>query len=58
MLITERGKASHILMSIKEYESLIGQSKSIVDLLVINEQIDDVEFNKFYVMSLSPAELD
>ena len=35
--ITERGKVSHVLLSIAEYEHLTGQLPSIVDLLAMED---------------------
>jgi len=31
--ITERGKATHVLLSVDEYEAITGQSKRIVGML-------------------------
>ena len=41
IIITDRGKASHVLLSIDEYRKITGQKKSIVDLLAMS---DDIEF--------------
>ena len=33
VIITDRGRPSHVLLSIEEYQRLVGPSSSIVDLL-------------------------
>lgn len=40
VIITDRGKPSHVLLSIDEYQKITGQQKSIVELLSIPEDID------------------
>ncbi len=35
VIITDRGKPAHVLLSIEEYQRLIGDSKNIVDLLAM-----------------------
>lgn len=55
--ITERGKVSHVLLSIAEYEQLTGQSPNIVDLLAM-EDMADVEFEKLDASSIKPVEFD
>lgn len=55
--ITERGKVSHVLLSIERYEQLTGSQLSIVDLLAMPE-VDDVEFSALDASSIKPAEFD
>ncbi len=43
VIITDRGKASHVLLSIEEYLDLSGTNANIVDLLVMPEAAD-IEF--------------
>lgn len=43
VIITDRGKASHVLLSIEEYQKLSSATASIVDLLVMPETAD-IEF--------------
>jgi prevent-host-death family protein len=43
VFITNRGRPEHVLLSIKEYEKLTCQHKSIVELLVMPAS-DDVDF--------------
>lgn len=43
VIITDRGKASHVLLSIEEYQKLSRATASIVDLLVMPETAD-IEF--------------
>jgi prevent-host-death family protein len=35
VLITDRGKPAHVLLSIEEYQSLVAPAASIVDLLAL-----------------------
>ncbi len=44
VIITDRGHASHVLLSIEEYEKLTGNQLSIVDLLAMPDA-GDVDFN-------------
>jgi prevent-host-death family protein len=43
VIITDRGKASHVLLSIEEFQRLSGANASIVDLLAMPEAAD-IEF--------------
>jgi prevent-host-death family protein len=56
--ITERGKVSHVLISIAEYESITGQSKNIVDLLAMPQDIEDLDFKKLDASSIKPVEFN
>jgi len=56
--ITERGKVSHVLLSIAEYEAITGQSKGIVDMLAMPIEGNDLEFPKFDASSIKPLEFD
>lgn len=40
IIITDRGKASYVLLSIEEYRKITGQEKSIVDLLAMSDEIE------------------
>ena len=42
VFITDRGEPSHVLLTIKEYQKITDQEKSIVDLLAMS---DDIDFN-------------
>jgi len=47
VFITDRGRASHVLLSLKDYESLANKQKNILELLAMPglEEIDsDFEF--------------
>ena len=35
VFVTDRGKATHVLMSVEAYRKLIGQTETIVDLLAM-----------------------
>lgn len=61
--ITERGKVSHVLLSIAEYEHLTGQSPNIVDLLAMEDAVDlefdkSVDFEKLDASSIKPMAFD
>ncbi|KAE9641413.1 type II toxin-antitoxin system Phd/YefM family antitoxin [Pseudomonas sp. PB106] len=43
VIITDRGKPAHVLLSIEEYQKLTGTHASIVDLLLMPESAD-IEF--------------
>lgn len=36
VFVTDRGKATHVLMSVEAYRKLIGQTENIVDLLAMS----------------------
>lgn len=40
VVITDRGKPSHVLLSIEQYERLVGDRRSIVDWLSSDDDID------------------
>ncbi|EBW6364238.1 type II toxin-antitoxin system Phd/YefM family antitoxin [Salmonella enterica subsp. enterica serovar Oranienburg] len=44
VIITDRGKASHVLLSIEEYQRLTKQRRSIADALSMPE-VADIEFD-------------
>ena len=56
--ITERGKVSHILMSIEDYQALTGQTKNIVDLLAMPAPDLDLEFEKLNANTIKPVDFD
>ena len=43
VFITDRGRPAHVLMTIEEYQRLVGGSASIIDLLTV-PGAEDVEF--------------
>jgi prevent-host-death family protein len=45
VFITDRGRPSHVLMTIEEYHRLAGQQESIVDLLSMPPEAGDVDFD-------------
>ncbi|MBL4629709.1 MAG: hypothetical protein JKY14_00575 [Paraglaciecola sp.] len=55
--ITERGKVSHILLSISHYQEITDTSKNIIDMLAMPES-DDYEFQKLDAKSIKPMEFD
>ena len=40
VIIVDRGSPSHVLMSIQEYRRLVGDRRSIVDWLSVDDDID------------------
>lgn len=55
--ITERGKVSHILLSIDKYQEITNGAENIVDMLAMPEA-SDYKFKKFDGQSIKAAELD
>lgn len=57
--ITERGKVSHVLVSIEQYQKLTNSSENIVDLLAMPEN-RNIEFEppKLNGSSIKPVEFD
>ena len=57
LFITDRGKTTHVLMSIDEYRRLTGQNKTLSDLLGHKEAADiDIEFEKLDSPLTKPVE--
>ncbi len=57
--ITDRGKVSHVLLSIELYQKLTNSSENIVDLLAMPEACDiEFEPQKLNGSSIKPAEFD
>lgn len=40
VIITDRGKPSHVLLSIEEYHRLVADQRNIVDWLSVDDDID------------------
>ena len=55
--ITERGKVSHILLSIDKYQELTGGSKNIIDMLAMPD-VDDYEVQSLDATSIEHMEFD
>ena len=45
VFITDRGRTSHVLLSITDYEKLAQPHQSIVDLLAMNEEGAAIDFD-------------
>lgn len=57
--ITERGKVSHVLISIEKYQEMTSSTESIVDLLSMPGECEvDFEAPKFNASSVNSADLD
>ncbi|PXA90155.1 prevent-host-death protein [Caulobacter sp. D4A] len=39
VFVTDRGRATHVLMSVEAYRKLAGQAETIVDLLALDEPV-------------------
>lgn len=50
VIITDRGKPTHVLMSYDEYERITGDEPSLVDLLMMPD--DDIDFEPVINRSL------
>lgn len=58
VVITDRGKPAHVLLSIDEYNRLLGQRVSILDMLAMPEAAEiDFEPPKLE-LQLRPVDLD
>jgi len=59
VIITDRGHASHVLLTIDEFQKLTGSKLNIVDLLAM-PNAEDVEFNppKLGKELFEPADLN
>lgn len=44
VIITDRGRPSHVLLSFEEYRKLTGGGRSLLDI-VAQDQDDDIEFD-------------
>jgi prevent-host-death family protein len=57
VFITDRGKPSHVLLSIEDYQKLSGNTESIVELLAMPEVADiDFEAAKLNTPLYNPAD--
>lgn len=45
VFITDRGKPSHVLLSIEEYRRIAGQQQSIAELLSLPPGVADIDFD-------------
>lgn len=58
VFITDRGRPSHVLLTIRDYQALVGPSASIVDLLALPPGAEDIELELPRVERLHrPADL-
>lgn len=48
VIITDRGRPAHVLLTIENYQRLIGGAPSIVDLLAMPSDID-IDDNVFHI---------
>lgn len=58
VIITDRGKPAHVLLSIKQYMRITGSGKNILELLAM-PSVADIEFDppKIDTSFIQPAEL-
>jgi prevent-host-death family protein len=45
VIITDRGKPAHVLLSFAEYQRIVGQQQSIVDELGLPAGIEDIDLD-------------
>lgn len=57
VIITDRGRPAHVLLSIEDYEKLTGVNASIVELLVMPEAADIELETERAVISHRPVDL-
>lgn len=58
VIITDRGRPAHVLMSFKEYQRLTGGTRSIVDMIAMDDP-EDIAFEAPVLRELTrPADLD
>lgn len=59
VFITDRGHTAHVLLSIEEYQKITQQQVSIVDLLTMDSEASNVEFDppKLQTPLFTPADL-
>ncbi len=59
VFITDRGRVSHVLLSIDEYQQVTSEKKSLVDILAMDFDEDfDFEPPKLDSLIIKPAEFD
>ena len=48
VFVTDRGRTTHVLLTVEAYERLAGPKQSILDMLAMPEMADiDIEFDDF-----------
>jgi prevent-host-death family protein len=57
VFVTDRGRPSHVLLSIEEYRKLNGKQKSIVEMLAM-PNADQVEFEPPRILTGHPRPAD
>lgn len=58
VFITDRGKPTHVLMTIEQYRLLTGASASIIDLLALPDGVEAIGFEAPRAnISTTPADL-
>ncbi|WP_420960092.1 type II toxin-antitoxin system Phd/YefM family antitoxin [Brucella sp. IR073] len=57
VIITDRGKPAHVLLSFEEYQRILGKQRSIVDELGLPPGIEDIEI-EFPRSRETPGQVD
>lgn len=58
VFITDRGRPAHVLLTIEDYQRLVGGGSSIIDMLAAPAGTEDVEFTPPKTrMGIRPADL-
>jgi prevent-host-death family protein len=60
VIITDRGRPSHVLLSIEEYRRLTGAARNLVDLLAMRDDVGHIDFEppRLAGRLAEPADLD
>jgi len=58
VFITDRGRATHVLLNIDEYQKLASKGKSIAELLRMPNDTPRFDFDFEELRSISPREVD
>ena len=45
VFVTDRGRPTHVLLSIEEYQRLTGEQVSMIDMLGLPAGVEDIEFD-------------
>jgi len=58
VIITDRGRPAHVLLTVEEYEKITNQDESIVELLTMPDSVEiDFEIPRIHKKLYQPADL-
>lgn len=59
VIITDRGRPAHVLLTIEDYQRLVGRQANLIDLLALPAGAEDIRFDAPPVtVHVQPANLD